>query len=106
MKVFIYYDFSGSISPTLFDKFEAEAGLRKVQLSEAEFIEFCFSHEVVPRAAMAGMFPGGTNVRVVREHFLEHASKGDLLLLFSDGYHEAIESLPDGYNSEFVHLEE
>lgn len=106
MRVFIYYDLSGSVSETLFNKFEAEAGLRKSQLQNVEFEEFCFSYEVMAKANSFGRLHGGTDVGVVRKHFLEHASKGDALWLFSDGYHEVMESLPDGYNSEFVHLDE
>lgn len=108
MKVFVYYDVSGSVPEELFNRFLFEAEWRKSQLRNVEWREFCFDHKVRPLEGNA--WPnygggGGTDIDAVREHFLSHAEEGDGLLIFSDGYILKMEPIPDCHPVELVFLD-
>lgn len=106
MKVFIYYDVSGSVPPALLEKFVAAGRVRAAQLDPKETKEFAFSWEVFEFGDPQKYLIGGTDTRAVREHFLKEASPGDWLLLYSDGYLPEMEPLPEGYTYEKHYFEE
>lgn len=107
MKVFVYYDVSGSVPEELFNKFLFEAAWRKSQLRDVEWHEFCFDHKVRPLKGNAwpNYGGGGTDIDAVREHFLSHAGEGDGLLIFSDGYIPELGPIPDHHPMELVFLD-
>lgn len=107
MKVFVYYDVSGSVPEELFNKFLFEAEWRKSQFGDVEWSEFCFDHEVRPFDmvyADTSPFVGGTDIDAVREHFLSLAEVGDRILVLSDGYIPEMKPLPTYHPMEMVFL--
>lgn len=109
MRVFVYYDVSGSIPEELLNRFLFEAEWRRSILDHDEWLEFGFDTSVFPfqefidPEKMIGC--GGTSSQAVYDHWVAHAQPEDGFLLLTDGYIPPMKIIPGHGPVEFVVIE-
>lgn len=97
MRVFVYYDVSGSIPDEYLNKFFFEAAWRQSCMVYDEWLEFGFDIDVYPfeefldgRRARGG----GTDSNAVYEHWCANANPEDAFLLLTDGHMPPMKLIP------------
>lgn len=105
MRVFCYYDVSGSVSLEMLKRFFNEAYKRKTQLGDnVEWLEFCF--DCLDVWAMGDLSDirrgGGSDLRPALNHWNLHKNDGDAIVIFTDGYVPKVEFDDSNPHSEIV----
>lgn len=99
MRVFVYYDVSGSVTMEEIRRFVIEAERRRDRFNHDEWLEFGFDIDVYPfeewrNGRRTGL--GGTDSQSVHEHWCANANPEDAFLLLTDGYMPAMQ-IPPGH---------
>lgn len=105
MRVFCYYDVSGSVSKATAERFFSEAMRRRASIEHTEWLEFFFDMEVHTQEEYLSnprLGCGGTDSKCVVEHWRTHAKPGDALLVITDGYIPPFPEMPESGHFEVV----
>ena len=105
MRVFVYYDVSGSIPTKLLNEMFFEAEWRRSCMEYDEWKEFTFDSRVLTfDEYLDGPYQGGggTDSMAVYKHWCENSNSDDAFLLLTDGCMAPMPLIPGGGPAAFV----